>query len=108
MADGFALPFTPAVEAATAPLWEKVRTRIDPVEWRLQAPLIAAINDLKAHLNAWRRNRRLSVSALNGKYDAWLGVALPTFQRTYGLPANGVCDKNTWAMIHKITKGAKA
>ncbi|HET9159956.1 MAG TPA: quinolinate synthase NadA [Caulobacteraceae bacterium] len=52
MADGFALPFTPAVEAATAPLWEKVRTRIDPVEWRLQAPLIAAINDLKAQKNA--------------------------------------------------------
>ena len=43
---------SPAVEAATAPLWEKVRSRINPVEWRLQAPLIAAINDLKKQKNA--------------------------------------------------------
>jgi quinolinate synthase len=52
VADGFAFPFTPAVEAATAPLWDKVRGRIDPIEWRLHAPLIAAINDLKRQKNA--------------------------------------------------------
>jgi quinolinate synthase len=52
MADGFALPFTAEVEAATAPLWEKVRTRVTPIEWRLHAPLIAAINKLKAEKNA--------------------------------------------------------
>ena len=53
MADGFAdFTFTPSVEAATAPIWEKVRSRISPLEWRVQAPLIAAINALKAEKNA--------------------------------------------------------
>ena len=53
MADGsFALEFTPEVEAATAPLWEKVRTRVTPIEWRLHAPLIAEINRLKRQKNA--------------------------------------------------------
>jgi len=48
MADGsFTTDFTPEVEAATAPLWEKVKTRVTPLEWRLQAPLIAEINRLK-------------------------------------------------------------
>jgi quinolinate synthase len=53
MADGsFPLEFTPEVEAATAPLWEKVRTRVTRLEWRLQAPLIAEINRLKRQKNA--------------------------------------------------------
>ena len=53
MADGSAyLPFTPAVESATALLWEKLRARITPMEWRLQAPLIAEINRLKREKNA--------------------------------------------------------
>jgi quinolinate synthase len=53
MADGFSpLAFTADVEAATQPLWEKVRTRVTPLEWRLQAPLIAAINELKKQKNA--------------------------------------------------------
>ena len=53
MADGFsALAFTPAVEAVTRPIWDKVRTRVTPLEWRAQAPLIAAINDLKRRKNA--------------------------------------------------------
>ena len=53
MADGFgAFDFTPAVQAATAPIWEKVRSRVTPLEWRAQAPLIAAINALKAEKNA--------------------------------------------------------
>jgi quinolinate synthase len=53
MADGFSvLEFTPQIEAATQPIWDKVRTRVTPLEWRAQAPLIAAINDLKRQKNA--------------------------------------------------------
>ena len=53
MYDGFEpLSFTPEVQAATAPLWEKVKTRVTPLEWRLQAPLISAINALKRQKNA--------------------------------------------------------
>jgi quinolinate synthase len=53
MPDGSAaFAFTPAVEAATRPLWDKVKARVTPLEWRLQAPLIAAINDLKRAKNA--------------------------------------------------------
>jgi len=53
MADGFGgFDFTPAVEAATLPIWEKVRSRVTPLEWRVQAPLIAAINALKKEKNA--------------------------------------------------------
>src|SRR3569833_3429939 len=53
MADGsVAFPFTPEVETATAPVWEKVRARVTPMEWRAQAPLIAAINQLKKQKNA--------------------------------------------------------
>jgi quinolinate synthase len=53
MADGSAgLTFTPQVEALTAPLWEKVKTRVTPLEWRQHAPLIAEINRLKRAKNA--------------------------------------------------------
>ena len=53
MSDGFAeFAFTSAVQAATAPLWDKVKARVTPLEWRVHAPLIAAINDLKAQTNA--------------------------------------------------------
>ncbi len=52
MADGSQFPFTPAVEAATLPLWEKVKSHVTPMEWRLQAPLIAEINRLKREKNA--------------------------------------------------------
>jgi quinolinate synthase len=47
-----ALEFTPDVEALTAPVWEKVRTRVTPIEWRLHAPLIAEINRLKREKSA--------------------------------------------------------
>ncbi len=49
MADGalHPLPFTPAVEAETAPVWARVKDKVTPLEWRLQAPLIAEINRLK-------------------------------------------------------------
>jgi quinolinate synthase len=53
MADGsMALDFTPEVEAATAPLWQKVKSRVTPIEWRVHAPLIAEINRLKKQKNA--------------------------------------------------------
>lgn len=53
MADGFAqFDFTPEVEAATAPLWDKVKGRVTPLEWQVHAPLIARINQLKREKNA--------------------------------------------------------
>jgi len=53
MADGsMALDFTPEVEAETAPLWEKVKRNVTPIEWRVHAPLIAEINRLKKQKNA--------------------------------------------------------
>ena len=53
MADGFSpLAYTPEIEAATRPLWDRVKARVTPLEWRLHAPLIAAINDLKRQKNA--------------------------------------------------------
>jgi quinolinate synthase len=51
-ADGFQFAFTPEVEAQTAPTWEKVRRHVTPMEWRLQAPLIAEINRLKREKDA--------------------------------------------------------
>ena len=53
MADGSAgLAFTAAVETATAGVWDKVRGHVTPLEWRLQAPLIAEINRLKREKSA--------------------------------------------------------
>src|ERR1700735_3715653 len=53
MADGTTfLDFTPEVEAVTAPLWEKVKSRVTPIEWRAHAPLIAEINRLKHEKDA--------------------------------------------------------
>ncbi len=53
MADGSThLSFSPAVDVATAAIWSKVRARVTPIEWRLQAPLIAQINRLKRDKNA--------------------------------------------------------
>jgi quinolinate synthase len=52
MHDGFGVTFSPALEAATDPVWEKVKGFVTPLEWRIQAPLIAAINDLKRQKNA--------------------------------------------------------
>jgi quinolinate synthase len=51
-ADGFQFAFTPEVEAQTAPVWEKVKRQVTPMEWRGRAPLIAAINRLKAEKDA--------------------------------------------------------
>jgi len=52
MADGAPFPFTPAVEAETAAAWAKVKDRITPLEWRMQAPLIAEINRMKREKDA--------------------------------------------------------
>ncbi|MFC3079776.1 quinolinate synthase NadA [Phenylobacterium terrae] len=52
MADGTQFAFTPEVEAATHTLWNKVQKHVTPMEWRLQAPLIAEINRLKREKNA--------------------------------------------------------
>ncbi len=52
MADGFQFAFTPEVDKATLLLWEKVKGHVTPMEWRLQAPLIAEINRLKREKNA--------------------------------------------------------
>jgi quinolinate synthase len=53
VADGSThFPFTPAVEIATSSLWDKVKARVTPLEWRLQAPLIDEINRLKRETNA--------------------------------------------------------
>jgi quinolinate synthase len=46
------LEWTPEVQRATAPLYERVSAVISPVEWPTMAPTIAAINELKAARNA--------------------------------------------------------
>lgn len=50
--DAARLAYTPEVEAATAAVWEKVKRHVTPMEWRLQAPLIHAINTLKRERKA--------------------------------------------------------
>jgi quinolinate synthase len=47
-----ALPYSEAVKAKTDHLYEKVAAFIPEFEWRLHAPYIAAINDLKKQINA--------------------------------------------------------
>ena len=46
------LAYTPAVAAATAPLYAKVKNVIPEIEWPVFAPTIAAINALKREKNA--------------------------------------------------------
>jgi len=46
------LPYTDAVKAKTDHLYPKVAKFIPEMEWRLHAPLVAAINDLKREKNA--------------------------------------------------------
>ncbi len=41
------LEWTPEVERVTAPLYERVKSVISPVEWPLMAPHVKAINELK-------------------------------------------------------------
>lgn len=44
--------YTPEIERATRPLYERLRQVIPEVEWPVHAPLVAAINDLKRERNA--------------------------------------------------------
>ena len=44
--------YTPKLAAATAPLYQHVRSVIPDVEWPLHAPYVAAINELKQQRNA--------------------------------------------------------
>jgi quinolinate synthase len=46
------LPYTPEVERATAEVRERLRAVVPDVEWRVHAPTIAAINELKRQRNA--------------------------------------------------------
>jgi quinolinate synthase len=46
------LDWTPEVEAATAPLYERVARVIPPVEWPFHGPYVKAINELKKTRNA--------------------------------------------------------
>src|SRR5215475_3082930 len=46
------LPYTPAVAAATAPLYAKVKSVIPEIEWPVFAPYVAAINALKREQQA--------------------------------------------------------
>jgi quinolinate synthase len=50
--DGLRFAFTREVETATSPAWERVKHHVTPMEWRLQAPLIAEINRLKGEKDA--------------------------------------------------------
>jgi quinolinate synthase len=52
LADSYDLKFSKAVEAATAPIFDRIRDRIPPVEWPLLAPLIFQINRLKGDRDA--------------------------------------------------------
>ncbi|WJR80156.1 quinolinate synthase NadA [Bradyrhizobium sp. NP1] len=47
-----ALEWNEEVECATAPLYERVKRVIPPIEWPLMAPTIKAINDLKRERDA--------------------------------------------------------
>ncbi len=46
------LEYTPEVAKEMAPLYERVKSVVPPVEWPQMAPLIKAINDLKKQRNA--------------------------------------------------------
>ncbi len=53
MADTAApLEFTPAIEAETADIYARLKGKVSPLEWQIQAPLIHAINALKTEMNA--------------------------------------------------------
>ncbi|MBE90706.1 MAG: quinolinate synthase [Rhodospirillaceae bacterium] len=47
-----ALDYTPAIAAATAPIYDRVKTVIPEIEWPFHAPYVDAINQLKKERNA--------------------------------------------------------
>ncbi len=46
------ITFTPALERELAPLYERVKSIVTPMEWRHYAPYVKAINELKKKRNA--------------------------------------------------------
>lgn len=66
-----------------------------------------AVYDLQGHIRAWRRNRNLSLPARDSQYGRGTAEAVATFQRAYGLPADGEVGPRTWNKIHYISKGAR-
>jgi quinolinate synthase len=46
------LAFTADIDAETAGIYARLKDKVSPIEWQLQAPLIAAINRLKREMNA--------------------------------------------------------
>ncbi|QCG92873.1 quinolinate synthase NadA [Azospirillum sp. TSA2s] len=46
------LAYTPAVAAATAPIYERMKRVVPAIEWPFHAPLVHAINELKRERNA--------------------------------------------------------
>ncbi len=46
------LEFTTEIRRATAPIYQKLRRVVPEIEWAVHAPYVAAINELKAELNA--------------------------------------------------------
>ena len=46
------LAYTPAVAAATAPIYDRMKRVVPAIEWPFQAPLVHAINELKRERNA--------------------------------------------------------
>lgn len=46
------MEFTPEVEAATRPIFERLRGVLPEIEWPIHAPYVAAINELKLKRNA--------------------------------------------------------
>ncbi|MBY6261953.1 quinolinate synthase NadA [Azospirillum sp. 412522] len=46
------LAYTPAVAAATAPIYERMKRVVPAIEWPFHAPLVHAINELKRTRNA--------------------------------------------------------
>ena len=51
-ADGAMTGLSEAIRRETAPVWDKVKDQVTPLEWTLQAPLIAEINRLKRERDA--------------------------------------------------------
>ena len=46
------LAYTPAVAAATAPIYDRMKRVVPAIEWPFHAPLVHAINELKRERNA--------------------------------------------------------
>ncbi len=49
---GHGITFTPALERELAPIYERMKRVVTPMEWVQYAPLVKAINDLKAERGA--------------------------------------------------------